>query len=445
MYNEQLEQLIDAALADGVLTEKEKQVLFKKAQTLGVDLDEFEMVLDARLVKLQKEQQSSAPKSNKLGDVKKCPACGAIVQSYQGVCQECGFAFENTDANSSSKRLYEAISKEKDIKKKQEIIETFPIPNTKADLLEFLTALKPRISDLDGEFANVYYKKYSECIEKVKVSFLGDKQLQSFIDDFSLIKKEIKKKKFIALLKKNWKVVPVIVVLLSIGIFLGIQEIVWATQDAIKSRKREKIYAFWDNQEKKLSKSLAAGNAYNAIITMQDAKNYFDSKEKYLRWGDFPKSYYDCALELITYYTSEGFVDSAIYVYDRLTPDHEISSYSYQHGTNNNYESSATGLIRKELIKSGEYDEAWRYTLRSNKTESSIDNADSYYNFMLEVVLYLCQENKKQVARKFVKDYNVWFAKNVDQYKDHVYYSDEYKKYNSSLSKSKLLKIINEY
>lgn len=444
MYNEQLEQLIDAALADGVLTEKEKQVLFKKAQALGVDLDEFEMVLDARLVKLQKEQQSSAPKSNKLGDVKKCPACGAIVQSYQGVCQECGFAFENTDANSSSKRLYEAISKEKDIKKKQEIIETFPIPNTKADLLEFLTALKPRISDLDGEFANVYYKKYSECIEKVKVSFLGDKQLQSFIDDFSLIKKEIKKKKFIALLKKNWKVVPVIVVLLSIGIFLGIQEIVWATQDAIKSRKREKIYAFWDQQEKTLLKSLAAGNAYNAIITMQEAKSYFNSNEEYLRWGDFPKSYYDCALELITYYTSEGFVDSAIYVYDRLTPDHKITSYS-QHGTNNNYESSATGLIRKELIKSGEYDEAWRYTLRSHETESSIDNADSYYSFMLEVVLYLCQENKKQVARKFVKDYNVWFAKNVDPYKEHVYYSDEYKEYNSSLSKSKLLKIINEY
>ena len=31
MYNEQLEKLIDYALADGELTEKEKQVLFKKA------------------------------------------------------------------------------------------------------------------------------------------------------------------------------------------------------------------------------------------------------------------------------------------------------------------------------------------------------------------------------------------------------------------------------
>ena len=29
MYNEQIEALISAALADGVLTEKEKQILFK--------------------------------------------------------------------------------------------------------------------------------------------------------------------------------------------------------------------------------------------------------------------------------------------------------------------------------------------------------------------------------------------------------------------------------
>ena len=109
MYNEELENLIDAALADGVLTEKEKQVLFKKAQALGVDLDEFEMVLDARLVKLQKSEAekaaSSAPKSNKLGDVKKCPACGAMVQSYQGQCPECGYAFEGIDANSAVKEM----------------------------------------------------------------------------------------------------------------------------------------------------------------------------------------------------------------------------------------------------------------------------------------------------------------------------------------------------
>ena len=41
MYNEQLETLIDAALADGVITEKEKQLLFRKAQSLRIELDEY--------------------------------------------------------------------------------------------------------------------------------------------------------------------------------------------------------------------------------------------------------------------------------------------------------------------------------------------------------------------------------------------------------------------
>lgn len=48
--------MIKVALEDGVLTEKEKQVLLKKAQSMGIDPDEFEMVLDARLVKLEKEK-----------------------------------------------------------------------------------------------------------------------------------------------------------------------------------------------------------------------------------------------------------------------------------------------------------------------------------------------------------------------------------------------------
>ena len=94
MYNETIEALIKAALADGVLTEKEKQILFKRAQEQGIDLDEFEMVLDARLVELQKEKGAkSAPKSDKYGSVRKCPACGAIVGAFKGLCSECGFEF----------------------------------------------------------------------------------------------------------------------------------------------------------------------------------------------------------------------------------------------------------------------------------------------------------------------------------------------------------------
>ena len=57
MYNEKIEALIKAALADGVLTEKEKQVLFKRAHEQGIDLDEFEMVLEAKLFETQEEEK----------------------------------------------------------------------------------------------------------------------------------------------------------------------------------------------------------------------------------------------------------------------------------------------------------------------------------------------------------------------------------------------------
>lgn len=79
MYNAQLEKLIEMALMDGELTEKEKQILFKKAESFGLDLDEFEMVLEARLFeKKQSNKKVEAPvvaatKSDKFGDIKKMP------------------------------------------------------------------------------------------------------------------------------------------------------------------------------------------------------------------------------------------------------------------------------------------------------------------------------------------------------------------------------------
>lgn len=230
MYNEQLENLIDAALADGVLTEKEKQILFKKAQTMGVDLDEFEMVLDARLVKLQKAEQekvaSSAPKSNKLGDVKKCPACGAMVQSYQGVCPECGYAFENIEANSSAQKLSDIIAKIKQETKEQELqlrmkrmesnsgkegfftgsvnvsdseaidqaIKNFPIPNTKSDLFEFITSLQTKTEGVNG---HAYEAKLNECIEKAKLLFSDDEMFRKLIDNAEANQKKKKKRSLI--------------------------------------------------------------------------------------------------------------------------------------------------------------------------------------------------------------------------------------------------------
>ena len=112
IYGNYMEHLIEMALADGELTEKEKQILFKKAEANGIDLDEFEMVLDARLYEKQKSMkksqpsaQGSAPNSNKIGDVRKCPSCGAILESFTTRCPDCGHELNGIDTVSSFNAL----------------------------------------------------------------------------------------------------------------------------------------------------------------------------------------------------------------------------------------------------------------------------------------------------------------------------------------------------
>lgn len=245
MYNEKLEALITAALADGVLTEKEEQILFKKAEAMGIDLDEFEMVLDARLVELKKKEakanqqyqlemekaksaQPSAPKSEKYGDVRKCPACGAIVPSMAAKCPECGYEFTNVEANSSTRLLMQKIDEiqaqyaeltanvdnkdESTIRtrgyqvKRQlndrtaQLIQNFPIPNTREDLIEFLTLCignsKADSIMLDGNdpVTPAWRKKLQQVIAKVKVALPNDQQAQELIEEYEGKRENSKKK-----------------------------------------------------------------------------------------------------------------------------------------------------------------------------------------------------------------------------------------------------------
>jgi hypothetical protein len=236
MYNEKIENLVNFALADGELTEKEKQILFKKAEEAGIDLDEFEMVLDAKLHEKQQKNMkletpvSAAPKSDKFGDVKKCPSCGAMIQSFSTKCSDCGHDFRNIDNANSIKEFFRDYQKIEDsvqvkenlsmgslvddifgssrhddsedrrklavFTKKKEFIMHFPIPNSKEDLLEFLTmavplatpAKKSKFSGLkkfsanfgeknyDYKVAEVWMQKCEQILMKSRLSMNDDKK-----------------------------------------------------------------------------------------------------------------------------------------------------------------------------------------------------------------------------------------------------------------------------
>ncbi len=200
MYNEELEMLIDAALADGVLTDKEKQILFKKAQQYGVNLDEFEMVLEGRLAKVRAQrQQQAAPTPNKQRGPKKCPACGALIQSMQVKCPECGYEFHNVEANSTVKQLQQKLDEieasakpnsddsEDDpvARRKAAVIKSCPVPNSKDDLIELLTLCSTNYTpnDQDNYESSAWKSKYEQVRAKAKLLLKNDPDLEQVLQE----------------------------------------------------------------------------------------------------------------------------------------------------------------------------------------------------------------------------------------------------------------------
>lgn len=203
MFSQELENLIQATLEDGVLEQYEKDALIKRAQAEGVDLTELEIYINSILQKRQRELENEKKanfakaeqkKKDELGPV--CPKCGRQVTSMDLVC-ECGYEFTSKKALSSVQQFFEELKnptltdaelescqevvtesvkvgedekgnpryrqvpvKDKDgkvqkeldqfaynrmiEKKKKEIISSFPVPNTKEEIIEFLSLAAPK-------------------------------------------------------------------------------------------------------------------------------------------------------------------------------------------------------------------------------------------------------------------------------------------------------------
>ena len=203
---QELEQLLNAVLADGVITEKERRVLHDKARLEGISADEIDVIADGRLVQLQREHKTPPPinppqqrsRTQNFGIVRKCPSCGSEIPAGWMRCESCGHAISGVGFNSSvqqlSDRVNDAIARNEREESIRKIIENFPVPSTKEDLLEFIFFTKSKsrgsFNDNENPLPAAYRKKYYECIDKAKFYFPNDPQFQTLYIEHETYKKQ---------------------------------------------------------------------------------------------------------------------------------------------------------------------------------------------------------------------------------------------------------------
>ena len=189
---EELQALIDQYLTDGVLTDKERQVILKKAEGMGLDRDEIDLYLDAEVQKI--DQATDAAVRRQKG--KSCPHCGAYVSQLTDKCPECG-QYITPEATKELQEIFDKLEEALiDMKSGKNI------SRSKATVERF------------ARKAKMYYSSNSKV----------QKLLQEVNDEMKTTERKIKaarrNENILSLFKNIWLWVGLIVILIVIGSFI---------------------------------------------------------------------------------------------------------------------------------------------------------------------------------------------------------------------------------
>jgi len=318
------------------------------------------------------------------GDLQHCPQCGAVVPNSATVCPKCGYEFSEIAANNYSVMLANKIASLEYDEDKCEAIETFALPNSKADLLEFATALKPRVKNIDSPLADAYMTKYQEVIEKIKVSFPEDPQLMRFVNEFDALyaSVEAKKKKQG---RQDWfsehSKTLIIAICVVVGLLVG---------GAL-------LVAFRDTAANKAELCIQAVNKSVSKDNLKQARDFIVGYKK--DKDEIMESY----VTLLSKYFDEGMWEDAkslveFYGQGQYTGDLNRGLYNY-------------------LLSAGDFDLAENYiNVEAKPTDSQ------YYEYMEDCVNLMCQAGLLGPAQTFIAKKAIHFAANRTGYysKDRV-------------------------
>ena len=243
-FSEKLNALVASAVADGEISDLERQVLIRNAQAEGVAMDEFVMVLEARLYerrqelsRMQKQEQSAAEaaklaamraaapasSSQKRNALDRCPHCNAPVKQLATSCPECGYEYpvgmagnQGTASERLARKIDEAREKAENAPKKGNgllnmyisslngsiyhdkvtdaqamAIKNFPVPTNKTDILDLFTTCATNSqyswmmnSDkMEKTIAKAYKNKAVEVLIKARIVLKDDPELLREIEE----------------------------------------------------------------------------------------------------------------------------------------------------------------------------------------------------------------------------------------------------------------------
>lgn len=119
------------------------------------------------------------------GKIHKCPSCGEVMDSFQSHCPVCGYEVRDGKSADSIGKLFSDLRLAIDEEEKIQIIRTFPIPNGKEDIFEFMFMAESnfdakKYAELRTEetLDAAWYAKIEQCYNKARLTLKDGSEIQ---------------------------------------------------------------------------------------------------------------------------------------------------------------------------------------------------------------------------------------------------------------------------
>lgn len=113
--------------------------------------------------------------------VVKCPCCGNSVNSYAAKCPSCGTEMRVTGASNAVKEFADRITSCTTEEKKVELIKSYPVPNSREDIYDFLILASTNITPSQNAVVNeAWNAKFEQAFQKPRLCLPETRSSQGF-------------------------------------------------------------------------------------------------------------------------------------------------------------------------------------------------------------------------------------------------------------------------